>query len=165
MVPMDAGKFQSTMGALAEVFAKQLSPPLIELYWDALKTLTIEQFQQGAKSWIRHGKHFPKPTEILERFRDMEQAASKPAPPPLPDYPKWLGFVNGLFLRYLLRRRVDEGFTGDIDIRARRMECLKLADFFEALEAEHDPEATEAELKKRFDLAMLRVPDAQAKAA
>lgn len=147
------------MAALAEVFAKQLSPALIEIYWDALKPLAIEQFQAGAKSWIRNGKHFPKPAELLERFAEMDRVASKGAVPLPPADAKWLRYVNGLFLRYLMRRRLDQEFRGDINIAGRRVRCLELAAWFEGMEAEGDPEATEAELKKRFDAMMAGTPD------
>ena len=72
---------------------------------------------------------------------------------------KWLRYVNGLFLKYLMQRRVDEGFKGDISLCERRAECLNLATFFDQMEAENDPEATEAELKIRFDRTMARISD------
>lgn len=148
------------MAALAEVFAKQLSPALIEIYWDALHHIPIEQFQQGAKSWIRHCKHFPKPADILDRFREMEQAKPKPIDLQLPDLePKWLRFTNALFLQYLTRRRGEDEFRGDINLRARRSACHELAEFFAGIEAEHDPSATEAELTTRFESIMASIPD------
>lgn len=72
---------------------------------------------------------------------------------------KWLGYVNGMVLRYLMRRRLTENFKGDLNIAGRRAECLRLVEIFEGFEAEHDPEATEAEMKIRFDRAMDRVSD------
>jgi hypothetical protein len=153
------------MAALAEVFGKQLSGPLADLYWDALKDLAIEQFEAGAKSWIRNGKHFPKPAEILERFQEMTMTQSKPLPELPPRDGKWLGLVNGLFLRYLMRRRAEEGFTGNINLFTRRATCLDLVKFFEAIEAEGDAEATEPQLKIRFERAMARIPDLVARAA
>ncbi len=65
MRPYDQPRFQSTMASLAEVFAKQLSPQLVDLYWDALGKITIEQFQASAKAWIKTGKNFPKPGDLL----------------------------------------------------------------------------------------------------
>lgn len=144
------------MAALAEVFAKQLSPQLIDIYWEALKPLAIEQFQEAGASWIRHGKHFPKPAELAERFKEMKQAEHKP-PPQLAHLPKWLALVNGMFMQYLTRRRVHEHFLGDIDLKARRAKCLELATLFESFGADED--ATEAILKAQFDAAMKAIPD------
>lgn len=145
------------MAALAEVFAKQLSPPLTDLYWEACKGMAIEQFQEGAKSWIKIGKHFPKPADLIERFKEMSAAAPKPFEPLPPLDAKWLRLVNGLFLKYITRRRLDEKFTGDINIAERREQCIRLAKFFEGLEAEGDEEATEVHIKIKFHSLMTKV--------
>lgn len=158
MRPQDMNKFQATMAALAEVFGKQLSPPLTDLYWDALKPMAIEQFQEGSKSWIRYGKHFPKPAELLDRFKEMQAAAPKGFTPLPPAEGKWLRMVNGMFLQYLSRRRLEEKFQGDIDIPTRRVQCLKLAGFFDNLELE-GLEPTEEQMKTKFDALMLQIQD------
>jgi len=150
------------MAMLSVTFGKELSPQITDIYWEALKPLAIEQLQEGANSWIRHGKHFPKPADLLERFQEMDRAKPKPPPAPVPDMSKWLCIVNGLFLKYITQRRVIDGFKGDIDIAARRVECLSLAAWFEGLEGEDAAEATPAALKVAFDKAMARIPDKSA---
>lgn len=145
------------MATLSVTYGKELSPQITDIYWDALKPLAIEQFQEGAKSWIRHGKHFPKPADLLERWEQMQQAASKPFTPLPPADRKWLAAVNSLFLKYLMKRRLEEDFIGHINIVARRKECLSLVEWMEVSEAEG--EASEEQLKVLFDKAMARVPD------
>lgn len=147
------------MATLSVTFGKELSQPLTDIYWEALKSLAIEQVEQSAKSAIRHCKHFPKPAELFERWQDLQQAAPKPAHVLPPFDRKWLALVNGMFLKYLLARRIEQGFVGDIDIQARRAECLKLVEFFESIEAEGDEEATEPQMKIRFDKAIARGKD------
>lgn len=147
------------MASLSVTFGKELSDPLTDIYWDALKPMAIEQFQEAAKSCIRNNKHFPKPAELLERFKDMTAAAPKPLHELPPADRKWLALVNGMFLKYLQKRRIDEGFGGDINLHARRTECLNLVTFFGAIEREGDEEAAEAQMKIRFDRAMARVQD------
>lgn len=61
--------FQSSMAALAEVYGKELSPALIELYWNALQAVPIMEFQKAAAKWIETEKHFPKPAELSEKYR------------------------------------------------------------------------------------------------
>lgn len=161
----DYQKFQATMAKLSVTYAKELSPALTDIYWEALKPMAIEQLQQGADSWIRHHKFFPKPSEILDRFKEMNQAQPQGAVELPPPVPKWLGYVNGMFLRYLMHRRLDEKFEGDVNIAGRRVKCLELAQWFEGMEAQGDPEATEAEMQKRFDAVMARVPDRELAAA
>lgn len=147
------------MAMLTVTYGKELSPALTDIYWESLKSLAIEQMEQSAKSCIRNCKHFPKPAELLERWQQMQQVESKPFQPLPPPDRKWLSLVNGMFLQYLRKRRIDEDFIGDIDIIGRRKECLSLVAWMEGLEADGEVEATEAQLKILFDKAMARVPD------
>lgn len=140
-------------------FGKELSQPLTDIYWDALKPMAIEQFEESAKSCIRHAKHFPKPAELLDRLKEMTAAAPKPLVELPPRDRKWLALINSMFLKYLMKRRLDDAFSGDINVDDRRRECLDLVAFFENIEAEGDEEATEAQMKIRFDRAMARVQD------
>jgi hypothetical protein len=157
MRPTDQPRFQSTMASLAEVFGKQLSPQLTELYWEALKSLAIEEFQLGAKSWIKHGKHFPKPGELLDRFREMTAAAPKVAY--TPSEQSWgMILVNHLFFGYLARRRMTENFRGDIRLEARRARCRDLAGFLDQSKAE-DLKPSLDEIKRMFEDAMAREED------
>lgn len=160
MMTHDYQKFQATMAKLSVAFGKELSPALTDIYWEALKSLAIEQFQEGANSWIRTHKFFPKAAEILERFKQLDEAKLQGVTVQLPPLEgKWLRLVNGLFLQYLQKRRFEDGFRGDVNIPSRRNACRDLAEFFEGLEAENDPEATEVELAIRFDRCMARIPD------
>lgn len=145
------------MASLSVIFGKELSPQITDLYWDAMKPLAIEQFQEGGKSWIKHGKHFPKPADLLERWQQMQQTESRGPPPMPPPLAKWLALVNGLFMQYLTRRRVHEHFLGDIDVMARRAECLRLVALFESFGDDED--ATEQLLKTQFDAAMKAISD------
>lgn len=147
------------MATLSVTFGKELSPQIIDIYWDALKPLAIEQFQYAARSCIRHAKHFPKPAEILERYRDSMQAAPKPSHELPTRDRKWLALVNAMFLQYLKKRRLDQVFRGDIDLPKRRAECLSLVIFAETFEVEFPEEATEAHIQAIFDKTMLRIPD------
>lgn len=147
------------MAALSVTFGKELSQPLTDIYWDALKPMAIEQFQEGAKSWIRHGKHFPKPAELLDRLAELTQAKPKEFRPLPPADRKWLAMVNAMFLQYLKKRRLEDNFVGNINLSFRREACLSLVEFFEGIAGEGDEEATEAQLQVRFDRAMARIPD------
>ncbi|MDR5730703.1 MAG: hypothetical protein RB191_25110 [Terriglobia bacterium] len=153
------------MAALSVTFTKELSQPLTDIYWDAMKAMPIEQFQEAAKSYIKHSKHFPRPAELLERFKDMTSAAPKPFAPLPPADHVWLSLVNGMFVKYLSKRRLEEGFRGDINMAERRAECHSLAEFFKGIAAEGDEEATEEQLKLRFDRAMDRIQDAVSREA
>lgn len=156
----DYPKFQAMMATLGSVFNREVEGELASIYWDALKDLAIEQFVESARSWIKHGKQFPKPADLISRWKEMLATA----PPPKVELPppdrKWLALVNGMFLRYLQQRRITEDFKGDINLAERRAECLRLADLMELFESANDPVAIEAELKVRFDRTMSRIKDA-----
>lgn len=144
---------------LTVTYGKELSPALTDIYWESLKSLAIEQLEQSAKSCIRNCKHFPKPAELLERWQQMNQVESKPFQPLPPADRKWLALVNGMFLQYLRKRRIDDGFMGDVNVAGRRRECLSLVAWMEGLEADGEVEATENQLRILFDKAMARVHD------
>ncbi len=150
------------MASLAEVFNREFSPQLADLYWDALKGLPIEQLVEATRYCIRHHKHFPKPADLCDFAKDAQYSAPKPIAPQTERDPKWLELVNSNFLKYLLRRRIDEGFTGDLNIHKRRCECAALAEFFAEMEREGDPEATEAQMRAKFESAMGRIHDLDA---
>lgn len=146
------------MAVLSVTFGKELSQPLTDIYWEACKTLAIEQFESGAKSWIKIGKHFPKPADLLDRFKEMATAAPKAAIAVLPDQKLALRKVNGLFLKYLHRRRGADGFTGDLSVESRRAECLRLVEWIDQWTPE-ELKSENAEIKRLFDIAMARVQD------
>lgn len=164
MLTNDFPRFQAVMATLSITYGKELSPALTDVYWAALQGVFIEQVEQAGRSCIRMHKHWPKPADILQFIRDNQassQGRSTYVPPPPKDR-KWLAHVNGFFLQYLCQRRITEEFKGDINLEERRAECLRLVDFFEALEADADPEATPEEMQKRLTAIMASVPDAEA---
>lgn len=135
-----------------------------EAYWKGLSKMALPSFARCVEFAISEDgpEKLPNTHGIWKIHRDLRASA---APQPtkaidlVPPQGKWLRWVNGLFLKYLERRRLTENFKGDINLAERRAECLKLAEFFEAIEADHDPEATEPEMANRFHAAMARVKD------
>ena len=159
MRPDDRNRFQVAMASLAEVFGKELSPQLVDLYWGAFGSAFIEQFERAAKTAISHMRFFPKPGD-LRKFLEESAATRRPArEDDGPVTEKWLARVNVMFLAYLVKRRAKESFRRDLDLASRRAACRDLAEFFRELEADGDPEATDAELRLRFNRAMARIPD------
>ena len=103
MRQIDDPKFRAILASLGEVYSKQISPQLASLFWEALKDLPIEAVDQGARSWIKHGKNFPRPANL----RDMVTQLSQAAPKALVDQRQaeepqdhLLFFANRLFLKY-----------------------------------------------------------------
>ena len=67
----DKKKFQEIMMAAGEVYSREITKPLLKIYFSALSDLSIEQvsnsFMQHIKSPDQSGSFFPKPAEIIKR--------------------------------------------------------------------------------------------------
>jgi uncharacterized protein DUF6475 len=66
MDDQDKKKFGQLLVTTAELYEKDLSSPVIHLYFKALKTYSIEQVQGALVKVIVSCKFFPKPVEIIE---------------------------------------------------------------------------------------------------
>jgi len=71
----DLHRIASALLGLGEVFDKQLSETLVDLYVKALDGLTAEQIEQAAGKAITSCKWFPKPVELRELAGGTEQAS------------------------------------------------------------------------------------------
>ena len=66
MEKKDYPEFLQTMVGLAEVLGpKELSEAQLLLYWNALKSLSIEQFRRSVELVVSTSKFFPKPAELI----------------------------------------------------------------------------------------------------
>lgn len=147
---------------LFAAYDKLPSPERLAAYRQGLKQMPIPALKRVVEHCCgeRQPKDLPKPGGLWEIYRSFRARAaphSVSAAPPRDE--KWLGLVNSLFLKYLLRRRISEGFQGDINLPERRKACISLASFFQNLEAERDPDANEPQLQVRFERAMQRLAD------
>jgi len=64
----DKKEFFKNITVLGEAFGKDISESLIELYWETLKDLSIEDFRHSVKHLALTCKFFPKPVEFREPF-------------------------------------------------------------------------------------------------
>ena len=58
--------FKNFMAGLGEVFGKEISDILFDIYWNALKDFTDEQCKTAFNKAMVQCKFFPKPVEIIE---------------------------------------------------------------------------------------------------
>lgn len=66
MKPEDLEKFTGVFVGLCEYFDKKFSQALLDIYWNALRDWTIEQFIEAANRAVRELKFFPKVSELRE---------------------------------------------------------------------------------------------------
>lgn len=71
-------EFKEYMAILATVFHTELTTSLIKIYWEAMRSYTDEQFAQACDTYIKTGRFFPKPVELIELIEgDKSQIAAE----------------------------------------------------------------------------------------
>lgn len=59
-------QFRAQIERVARVFERQLTEPLLDDYWQALRHLSLAALTARVDAHIRVGKFFPKPRDLLE---------------------------------------------------------------------------------------------------
>lgn len=134
-----------------------------EGYWKGLAKMSLIQFTRVVEHCLSEEgpDKFPTVPAIWKLWRAISAKARQGSmPPPRAPEPQSQGLrlINGLFLKYLARRRLAQEFKGDISIRARRTICLDLAQWLDGAIAEQMA-PSDSELATIFDKAMDRIPD------
>ena len=68
MLDTDKQEFRSMMMAAGEVYGKEITKPLLQMYFAALSALTIQQAQASMMTHMQNpdnGQFFPKPADLL----------------------------------------------------------------------------------------------------
>lgn len=65
----DRPAFAALMAGLGEVFRHKLSEAMIELYFQALEDVALEDVRAAATLCMRTGKFFPRPVELRQTIR------------------------------------------------------------------------------------------------
>lgn len=64
MLASEFAEFESIVRRLEKIFTKKLDDETIQAYWGALKDLSLATFRRFAERHEKHGKFFPKPSEL-----------------------------------------------------------------------------------------------------
>jgi len=77
MNEQDKKKFHELMVGAGEVYGKDITKPLLSLYFNALEDLSIEQvshaFTSHVKSTGKEGTFFPKPADLIRQIKGSEE--------------------------------------------------------------------------------------------
>lgn len=60
--------FRTRLMAAGELYDKKVSPALLDMYWQALRGLSLDEFSQGMNAHAvdpKHGTFWPKPADIV----------------------------------------------------------------------------------------------------
>lgn len=64
MLASEFAEFELIVRRLEKIFAKKLDDETIQAYWGALKDQSLAVFRRFAERHEKHGKFFPKPSEL-----------------------------------------------------------------------------------------------------
>lgn len=72
MIEQDKRKFKELMSGVGEIYSKDITKPLLSIYFNALEDLSIEQAAQAFTNHVRStGKEstfFPKPADLIRQI-------------------------------------------------------------------------------------------------
>ena len=68
MDSQDRERFDAVIVAMAELFDRKMSAIQLDLYFEALKDMSLEDFRKAANTVARTCKFFPKPVEFREQI-------------------------------------------------------------------------------------------------
>lgn len=79
----DKTAFAGILVALSEIYGKVLSPPAIELYWNAIKGYPLADVQNAVNRHLNDpttGQYFPKPADIVRHLQTAQPNDGHPGP-------------------------------------------------------------------------------------
>ena len=80
-------RFQEQMMLIGEVHGRQISQPLLDLYWKVLEPFPDEQCEIAFKRVLLDGRFFPKPVDFLEVLQGKKENQATEA---------WLKVLNAV---------------------------------------------------------------------
>ena len=88
-------RFAKVMAGCGEVYGKDLTPANLELYYELLKDVPIEEVEANAYKHMRTSVFFPKPVELRTEKGAMKAMYHQLYVPPWHDEPRWLALKEG----------------------------------------------------------------------
>lgn len=79
MIAADFPRFEAILRRMEKLYAKKLDDELIQVYWHALRDLSLMHFERFAERHEKFGKFFPKPTELRPRDEVASSVSRTPA--------------------------------------------------------------------------------------
>jgi len=135
-----------------------------EAYWKGLSKMSLLEFARVVEFALGETGPDKIPTtkqcwQIRNDLRRVpppqQKALAIPKPPE--QYTIWRLRVDGLFFRYLAKRRLVDSFQGDIALAERRAACRRYWEFLDEHQAEFG--CVPDDWRERFVALMDRIPD------
>jgi hypothetical protein len=155
-------EFNDLLAKLYGGFNMPISDSRTEAYWAGLSKMSLGNFASAVEYALgEHGPdRIPSSSAIWKISNTIRSRNAAPVQQhaPVDRQSRCLMLVNGLFLKYLSRRRMTEDFKGDVNIPERRKACLSLVKWIQ----EWDPKELDTEypqIRALFNKAMDGVKD------
>ena len=161
MLTEDRPQFETLMDQLSAAYSQPSYDVRKEAFWKALTKMSIIQFSRVIDFCLSEDgpEKIPTAPAVWKLWRTVKDKARAQGPKaPIIDVPapsKGLSLVNGLFLKYLARRRLKEEFKGDLHVAERRAACRSLAEWYDGCALE-DMAPQPDELARSFEIEMAR---------
>ena len=82
MLDTDKNQFKTLMVGLGEIYGKEITKPVLQFYFNAFKSYSIEQVSYAANQHAvdpKHGTFFPKPADIVRHLSECEHSSEDKA--------------------------------------------------------------------------------------
>ena len=82
MTDLDKQEFKMLMVGIGEVYSKEITKPLMKIYFSSLADYSIGQIQEGFNKHVmdsKHGTFFPKPADIVRHLKAEEPSTEQKA--------------------------------------------------------------------------------------
>ncbi len=77
MKQSDFVRFREVLAGMSELYQRELSNPLLDVYWMALKTWSLEDFQSAASHLMATATFMPRPSDFTSLKRSGEPTAGE----------------------------------------------------------------------------------------
>lgn len=82
MLEQDKSQFEIIMIGIGELYGKEITKPLLRIYFSALANYSLQQVESGINAHTmdeKHGSFFPKPADIVRHLKRYELSAEERA--------------------------------------------------------------------------------------
>ncbi|GAB4394068.1 MAG: hypothetical protein Tsb005_15020 [Gammaproteobacteria bacterium] len=111
----DMPRFAKLIMTLGEVYSKPISPAMIEVYWQALQSLTLSAIETALQAHVTNadsGHYFPKPADVIHYVQGSSKHQALSAWTQVEKAVKHVGAYNSVLFDDLLIHAVIDDMGG-----------------------------------------------------
>lgn len=121
----DKKPFAALLAGLAEAFDVALSPSRIEIYFNALSDMSLEQVQEAGSHLARSSRFFPKPVDFREAVLPDAEAQALHAYDKVAEASKAIGAYSSVSFGDPVIHKIIDSLGGWVDVCSRPADAEK----------------------------------------